>query len=62
MTEDSVFYFLFEETGAIKKRTKRKNKGNTSKKEASKKKGKGKRQCTSATPQPSHRQATKGEC
>ena len=37
MTEDSVFNFLFEETGAIKKRTKRKAKGKTSKKEASKK-------------------------
>ena len=42
MTEDSVFHFLFEERGAIKKRTKRKVKGNTSKKE-SKKKAKSKR-------------------
>ena len=43
MTEDSVFHFLFEETGAIKKRTKRNNKGKTSKKESSKKKGKRKK-------------------
>lgn len=42
LTEDSVFHFLFEERGAIKKRTKRKTKGKASKKEASKKKGKGK--------------------
>lgn len=42
MTEDSVFHFLFEERGAIKKRTKRKNKGKTSKKEESKKKAKSK--------------------
>ena len=42
LTEDCVFHFLFEETGAIKKRTKRKAKGKTSKKEESRKKGKSK--------------------
>ena len=40
MTEDSVFHFLFEERGAIKKRTKRKAKGNTSKKGKAKSNGK----------------------
>ena len=42
LTEDCVFHFLFEETGAIKKRTKRKVKGKTSKKEESREKGKSK--------------------
>ena len=41
-TEDSVFSFLFEETGAIKKRTKRKNNGNTSKKKGKRSKAKDK--------------------
>ena len=40
MTENSVFHFLFEERGAVKKRTKRKAKGNTKKGKHSKGKGK----------------------